>query len=145
MIQFTHREIEKAWRENLSASSRKTPRTNPHRLLLFYAVECGLKAILMRRQQRDCTDASIAGFGHDINRLLDTLGAKGSLRLPAQIRLKDIKIKGSIQQRNLTPDQINQLWRYGHSFEKNSQIRDKDLESTLLKIVEWIKGELRNT
>jgi len=76
VIQFTRREIEKAWRENLSASSSKTPRTNPHRLLLFYAVECGLKAILMRRRQRDCTDASIAEFGHDINRLLDTLGGE---------------------------------------------------------------------
>ncbi|WP_446381744.1 hypothetical protein [Coleofasciculus chthonoplastes] len=145
MIPFTRREIEKAWRENLSASSSKTPRTNPHRLLLFYAVECGLKAILMRRRQRDCTDASIAEFGHDINRLLDTLGVKGSLRLPAHIRLKDIKIQGSPQQRNLTPDQINQLWRYGHSFEKNAQIQDKDLESMLFQIAEWIKGELRNT
>jgi len=143
VIQFTRREIEKAWRENLSASSSKTPRTNPHRLLLFYAVECGLKAILMRRRQRDCTDTSIAQFGHDINRLLDTLGAKGSLRLPAQIRLKDIKIQGSPQQRNLTSDQINQLWRYGHSFEKNAQIQDKDLESTLFQIAEWIKGELK--
>lgn len=65
MIQFTRREIEKAWRENLLASSSKTPRTNPHRLLLFYAVECGLKAILMRRRQRDCTDASIAEFVSD--------------------------------------------------------------------------------
>lgn len=144
MIQFTLREIQKAWRENLSASACKTPRTNPHRLLLFYAVECGLKAILMRRQQKDCTDASIAEFGHDINKLLDALGARGSLRLPTQIRLKDIKIQGSSHQRSLTSEQINQLWRYGHSFQNSSQIQDKDLESTLFQIAEWIKGELRN-
>ena len=82
VIPFTDREIEKAWRENKSASE-KTPRTNAHRLLLFYAVECGLKAILMRRQGKSrsdlCTD--ISECQHHINKLLDCLSAHKDLRL----------------------------------------------------------------
>jgi hypothetical protein len=38
MLIFTDRELQKAWRENKKASE-VTPRQNPHRLLLFYAVE----------------------------------------------------------------------------------------------------------
>ena len=54
-ILFTDREMENAWRENRLASCHQ-PRSNGHRLLLFYAVECGLKAILMRRQKIKRTD-----------------------------------------------------------------------------------------
>jgi hypothetical protein len=49
-IPFTDKEMKKAWGGNLSAS-QTSPRTNAHRLLLFYAVECGLKAVLMARQE----------------------------------------------------------------------------------------------
>jgi len=34
-----------AWRQN-TAASQAEPRTNVHRSLLFYAVECGLKAVI---------------------------------------------------------------------------------------------------
>jgi hypothetical protein len=51
MIPFTDREIQRAWRTNLEASQVPS-RNNAHRLLLFYAVECGLKAIIMKRERR---------------------------------------------------------------------------------------------
>lgn len=49
----------KAWLANLSAyeNSQKTSRTNAHRLLLFYAVECGLKTILMKRKGHKRSDS----------------------------------------------------------------------------------------
>ncbi|MGH2416106.1 MAG: hypothetical protein ACRDEA_20935 [Microcystaceae cyanobacterium] len=91
-IPFTDREVEKAWRENKSASD-KTPRSNAHRLLLFYAVECGLKAILMRRQGKNrsdlCTD--LYECQHDVNKLLDCLSVDKDLS--QKLRKKQIYLQ----------------------------------------------------
>jgi hypothetical protein len=73
-ITFTDREMQRAWRENFSAShNHNRVRTNAHRLLLFYAVECGLKAVLMKRKKVSRTDLypEILKKGHDINGLLE--------------------------------------------------------------------------
>ena len=56
MLPFTRREIEKAWRQNLKVSEVEN-RENPQRLLLFYAVECGLKAVIMKRENLTRTNA----------------------------------------------------------------------------------------
>ena len=142
-IPFTDREIEKAWRENKDASY-KTPRTNAHRLLLFYAVECGLKAILMRRKNKKRTDlcTDISECQHDLNKLLDCLYAGQDLKLPAQLSMKSIKGKNGNDERKFTPGDINQMWRYGGYCEAKD-IADQDLEKKLLEIVNWIDGELK--
>ncbi|MFM6755004.1 MAG: hypothetical protein ACKPJ4_03000, partial [Dolichospermum sp.] len=60
-----------------------------------------------------------------------------------------VKIK---QERQLTPDNINQIWRYGGKFilkkDENkrsgrTKITDEDIEKKLLKIVELIQKELQ--
>ena len=59
-IPFTDRELTRAWRD-LSSVVNSQPigiRQNPHRLLLFYAVECGLKAIWLKRQGRTLFDGA---------------------------------------------------------------------------------------
>ena len=90
-IPFTDREMEKAWRENKSVfdNSNEKQRNNPHRLLLFYAVECGMKATLMRRAGKRRTDLcqEIHECQHDLNKLLDYLGARKDLRLPSQLKM----------------------------------------------------------
>lgn len=141
-IPFTDREMEKAWRENLSAS-HSTQRTNAHRLLLFYAVECGLKAVLMRRQKKIRSDlcAEIAQYQHDVNKLLECLSAKPELKLPEQISMKPIKTGNGYDERKFTPGDINQMWRYGGSCSLKD-VTDQYIESKLLEIVEWIKIEL---
>jgi hypothetical protein len=141
-IPFTDREMEKAWRENKNAS-HKTPRTNAHRLLLFYAVECGLKAILMRRKDKKRTDLckDLAECQHDVNKLLDRLYAGESLKLPSQLRMKPIKGKNGHEERKFTPGDVNQMWRYGGCCEI-AEITDQNLEKKLLEIVQWIDGEL---
>ena len=114
-IPFTNREMEKAWRDNMSASCN-TPRGNAHRLLLFYAVECGLKATLMRRQRKHRTDwcPVISECQHNVNKLLDCLSANGRLRLPAQLSMESIKLNNlNYDERKFTPGEVNQMWRYG--------------------------------
>lgn len=141
-IPFTYREMKKAWRENLSASEN-TQRTNAHRLLLFYAVECGLKAALMKRRKVTRSDlcGEIAAYQHDINKLLICLSAKTDLRLPEQISMKPIKTENGYDERKFTPGDINQMWRYGGSCSL-TDVTDQDIENKLLEIVEWIEREL---
>ena len=112
-IPFTDREIERAWRENkfVYMASVKEQRKNAHRLLLFYAVECGLKAILMRRAGKRRTDlcTNIYEFQHDINKLLDYLGVKGDIRLPSQLSMEKLRINNGYDERKFSAGELNQI------------------------------------
>ncbi len=145
-IPFNRGEMKNAWQQNLAASKSR-PRNNAHRLLLFYAVECGLKAVIMEREKLTRTDQSrgkahrVDDFGHDINHLLD------ELRMGAELRLRHAKINTikslqskKAEERAISPEKINQMWRYGG---KSIGISDEEFEKDLLKINEWIKEEIR--
>ncbi len=152
-VHFSDREMQRAWRNNLQAytkSDNTSPniRTNAHRLLLFYSIECGLKATFMKRQRVTGTEAVATQFkecGHDLNKLLDVLGADRNLKIPSRIIMQGKN--GS--QRVLDSGQINQMWRYGgevtHTQNQQSSLplSDKDLEEQLLEISKWIKEELQ--
>jgi hypothetical protein len=151
-IPFTNREMQRAWRENLIASAAfiQVKRNNAHRLLLFYAIECGLKSVLMKRKSVTCTNHcdEIGEAQHDINKLLDALGAGNQLKLPSQLNMAPIKDKSSKDERKLESGKINQMWRYGGKIEETidrdgTLIKDDaDLEQYLIKISDWIKQEL---
>ena len=138
VIPFTDRELQKAWRENQRAAKVKTI-TNAHRLLLFYSVECGLKAVLLKRQSKDCTDScpELAEVQHDINKLLDKLRAGENLKLPSQLSMNPLKKN---QERKFSCAEINQMWRYGGCCDN---IKDNELEKKLLDILSWIAQELQ--
>jgi hypothetical protein len=155
-VPFTDREMQRAWEDNLKAS-QVVPRSNTHRLLLFYAIECGLKAVLMKRNAANCTNhcTEIGKAQHNLNRLLDALKAGKALKLPSQLKMSNInadkkrKLNSVDQERILDPGQINQAWRYGGKIiammDANNQsidLTDKDLEMYLDKISDWIKREL---
>ncbi|WP_071191324.1 hypothetical protein [Trichormus sp. NMC-1] len=151
-IPFTVKEMKKAWNGNLSAY-QKIPRTNAHRLLLFYAVECGLKAVLMQRQKTNRTDlcTDISECKHNINKLLSKLGAGGSRSLPYEIFIEEIlDTRKNEEERKLNPGQINELWRYGGKViaivnrDGNGKVEanDEDIENKLLEISKWIAKEL---
>jgi hypothetical protein len=144
-IPFTDREIERAWRENkfVYMASAKESRKNAHRLLLFYAVECGLKAMLMRRQRKKRTDlcANIYESQHDINKLLDYLGAKGDIKLPPQLSMEKLRSNSGYDERKFSTGELNQMWRYGGCCFTGAT--DEELETKLLEIVAWIQGELK--
>lgn len=137
MICFTDRELQNACRQNKKAAQVEKL-TNAHRLLLFYAVECGLKAVLLKRQRRDRTDlcTDLTDIQHNINKLLDRLGAGGGLKLPDQLGMKPLKKN---EERKFSCGEINQMWRYGGYCET---IEDSELEKKLLNILNWIEQEL---
>jgi len=140
VVPFTDREMQRAWKDNFQAS-KHTSRSNAHRLLLFYAIECGLKAVLMKRMAVNCTSLcdEISDAKHNINKLLDYLSAGQSLKLPTQLQMASINIKGVQTERKLDAGKINQAWRYGGRL---TQLPDDLMEKHLLKISEWIQQEL---
>jgi hypothetical protein len=57
-VPFTRREMHRGWSNSFQAYEKaeaSPPIQNSHRLLLFYAIECGLKAILMKRRGAELT------------------------------------------------------------------------------------------
>lgn len=139
-IHFSDREMTRAWRNNFQVYHLAQPKNNSHRLLLFYSVECGLKAAKMRRDKINSTLACpeiINKCGHDINKLLDILNVEKNLRIPQRIRMNG--------NRQISVEEINQMWRYGGEAiidNKHHSLTDKDLEICLLKVSKWIEQEL---
>jgi hypothetical protein len=137
LIIFTFRELKTAWRNASQASDVVGGRNNTHRLLLFYAVENGLKAVLLKRESRQDSENMFADVLHDLNKLMDRLRVGADLRLSSDIRLTCLKPD---KQRNAGCGELNQVWRYGA---KAQQPSDIELEAKLSTINEWIRGELQ--
>jgi hypothetical protein len=142
-LPFTNRELTRALRE---LSSVATPaadgaRQNPHRLLLFYAVECGLKAVWLKRQRRTLFEGDdITRTGHDLRQVLKSLHVGSSLSLPESFRLP-AALRGQEQlPRNGKFGDLHQAWRYGGKCEAPT---DHDCEQHLQKMLTWIQGELK--
>lgn len=82
-IPFTRHELTRAWRQlRQTALPLANPsRNNAQRLLLFYAVECGLKAAWLKRNNKTLfAGEDIRQTGHDLTKLLDQLRAGKHLR-----------------------------------------------------------------
>lgn len=142
-IPFTDRELTRAWRE-LSMVAEPLPensRQNPHRLLLFYAVECGLKAVWLKRQSKTLFEgADIQRLGHDLQQVLKDLNVGSNLSLPDSFRLPAASQGSATLTRNGKFGDVHQVWRYGG---KCLAPTDQDCEQQLLKVLNWIHGELK--
>lgn len=142
-LPFTDRELTKAWRE-LSAAAAPTVvnnRKNPHRLLLFYAVECGLKAVWLRRQGRTLFEGDdIKRTGHDLRQVLKELNVGSSFSLAETFRLPEVTRGQTKLPRNGKFSDLHQVWRYGGQCEAPT---DKDCEQQLQDVLDWIQGELQ--
>lgn len=141
-IPFTNRELVRAWRNSLDVS-KSEQRSNPHRLLLFYAIECGLKAAYLKQINKTVIDSDIAQqFSHDINKLCEKLSINSSFMLPQSLRMKDCKVDSKDVTRTCSPAEINQIWRYGGTLDGVEN--DIFLEGKLEKLNEIIEKELTN-
>jgi len=104
-------------------------------LLLFYAVDAGLKAVLMRRM--NVADTNQLGesynFGHDLNQDLDHLRV-GHLKIPSS----NILAKTT---RPVESKRINEVWRYGARLQPQDET---SVVSRLRDIITWIEQEMVN-
>ena len=149
MISFSRRELERAWRTAYSAST-VNPRTNAHRLLLFYAQECGLKAVVLKRRNEDflsqpiMDEYSTKSVEHDLNKLLNILRAGKKLQLPTKLELPALKTRTTANGELKRPceiGQINQAWRYGGVLDTPHD--DQKMELALEDVHKWLEGELK--
>lgn len=144
MISFTLREIQGAWRKHYEACIQKNDQT--HFLLLFYSVECGLKAILLKRRGLSHTDHQevkniLKKNTHNINFFLDSLYAGKHLNLPTNVEMTGILHQGKRQfPRRVSPGKLNEMWRYGGQTKNNAE---PQLKQKLMDIHRWICNELQ--
>lgn len=142
-LPFTDRELKRAWRE-LSAIATPAPgvlRSNPHRLLLFYAVECGLKAVWLKRRNLRLFDReNIERTGHNLRQLLKDLNVGANLQLAENLRLVPVNQNGEQVPRNGDISVLHQAWRYGGEC---TEPTDQECEKQLDEILVWIQGELK--
>ncbi|HFD2079514.1 hypothetical protein NL402_11750 [Serratia marcescens] len=142
-IPFTLRELTNAWRE-ASRVANITPRSNPHKLLLFYAVECGLKAVYLKSKGQDVIDGNIAGnLQHNINKIATLVNLSSAHHIPSDLTLSVCKIKNQDIIRKCGVGELNQVWRYGGKLLDTGGSSDAIVESKLLNMNQWISKELR--
>ncbi|WP_253771577.1 hypothetical protein [Goodfellowiella coeruleoviolacea] len=104
-------------------------------LLLFYAVECGLKSAWLKRQGlRGTSDLPAHLRSHNLREL-----AK-ALRLGAEdmVLFRDCTLHASRPEK-VRHDELHQVWRYGARLESNDQ---KKAVAGLTRLVEWCRSEL---
>ena len=140
-IPFTLRELKGAWRLLWTASSL-TNRSNAHRLLMLYSIECGLKAVLLKRESRSLfAKEDIVDNGHDLNKILKKLRLPFSL--PGNFSLSQVKDNGKtiVLRDNYSVDSLHQAWRYGARL-MNPPIDDSEMEKKLEVLQTIIEKEL---
>lgn len=140
---FTDRELTKAWRELSAVAAQAVVgnRQNPHRLLLFYAVECGLKAAWLKRQGRTLFEGDdIKRTGHNLRQILKDLNVGANLSLSESLRLPEVTRGQTKLPRNGKFSDLHQVWRYGGQCLHPT---DMACEQQLEQVLDWIKGELQ--
>ncbi|WHX30196.1 hypothetical protein [Brevibacillus agri] len=141
MIHAKVHELKKVFRVHyLISKSAKEPHVKfSHKLLLFYAVECGLKVLLLQKIRGSTTEAFMlhrelkdklnGKNGHNIKYILSYLGY-GHFKLPSLSCMN-----GS----SAPPSEYNQIWRYGIEVDFESE---KRIIEELWEIVEWINRRI---
>lgn len=135
MINAKVQELKKMFNLQYAFYKSTKPKNNSQRLLLFYAVECGLKVLILNKIKGHTTESftkhevlkeKLTGNnGHNIKYMLSFLQCNVFL-------LPELKcLNGYCAQ----PKEYNQIWRYGivANLEAENQI-----EKELGKIAEWI-------
>ncbi|NQF16368.1 hypothetical protein HPY31_21020 [Brevibacillus sp. HB1.3] len=110
-----------------------------HKLLLFYAIECGLKVLLLKKIRGNTTEAFMLHSdlkdklngknGHNIKYILNYLGY-GHFFLPNLTCLNGDAA---------SPSEYNQVWRYGIEVDYE---KEKKIIQELLDIVDWINRRI---
>lgn len=127
MLITTRREMERAFRTHCSYHGLNN--SSSHRLLLVYAVECGLKALIM--QDRRVNDTQGLAPDYDISH--DLREGLKLVRAPRVLAIRRTITKQKNPQ-NVFPKELHQAFRYGIHIEDEPGVVDD-----LKKVVAWLK------
>lgn len=133
MISADTRALKNAFRQHYKAAIQDSSPSNF--LLLFYGVECGLKAIYLKqrglRSTSELPDAN--SYGHDL------LGLVKELRLSASVVRCNSQFCLSTTNDTFDIRDAHQVWRYGLKMKDDDQIR---LVQWLKQICAWIQENI---
>ena len=139
MIHVSRKNLDKSYKHLKQESKKNTANGNAKLLLFVYAIECGLKSLLLKRKQIKDTYKFVQNEGenslnHDLRSLLTKLYSRH--RLPENIQFKT----RSSASETVPLSDLHQALRYGGTFsnpeEKNS------IEKKLYRIDSWLQEEL---
>lgn len=106
----------------LSAQRERANNVESAALLLFYAVECGLKAVYMMQNNLKLTDEergnalSARSYGHDIIKLIGALNiSPASIKLSPDIIIDRTTLIGH-------PKILHEAWRYGEKIRNTGAV-----------------------
>ncbi len=120
MIHPTRKEVEKSFKRHRDMLNKFNSKawSKTHYMVLFYTLECGLKAFYMKQNRSTNTNTtdnwknSAASYGHDLNKLL-----------------KDLHLTPSIPKAH-TPNgtqvdvqELHEVWRYGVELKQDDENR----------------------
>jgi hypothetical protein len=139
----TLQNFEVAFKKHYECYKRFTPNEHKRskRLLLVYAVENGLKCILLQQigrgnskelQQHPHYRKYMKHEGHDIRGMLAWAGTGGIFQIKS-LQCKD--------DQNVDSHSLHQLWRYG--LETKDNTLEENVEQTLRQIADWVNDKLR--
>lgn len=143
MIEAKRQELKKSFKVHYSKymeglnSQRETNKTE--KLVLFYAIECGVKALLLKKINKNTTKA----FGEHIiykNKLSGSNGHNIKYILQ-QLDYKSVKLPNIICNNGESArcHEYNQIWRYG--IECDNAI-EKSIEKEMVQIASWLDKRL---
>lgn len=151
LIHAKKRELRKAFEAHHRLyNSKNSTSTLSEKLLLFYAVECGLKYLILDENKKNSTrdfekiretgtgrlvsELLMGTNGHDINRLLNIL--KNRLKIPQlPTKVKDQNGRTISSE----PKDFNQLWRYGIECDYDAE---RKIEDMLVDAIKYIQKQL---
>lgn len=142
MIAVSRRELKSAFGTHYSiyqTIDTSKGKSNSRRLILFYAIECGLKALLLDEVKGHNTSVFFnharykeklnGKKGHNIQYILQEL-RYGPVQLPSIECKRGEKAK---------PEEYNQVWRYGINAQEEEQAK---IEHELQKVATWIRERI---
>ena len=135
MIPANQHELKRAFNQHRNAAAEKTSQISSN-LLLFYAVECGLKSVWLKRNPKISTTDNIPDktlVSHNLDRL-----AK-ELRISSKIIGNAPDFHLSRDGSNLDISKAHEVWRYGVQIKPEDE---KKLVEWLEKICNWIEDNI---
>lgn len=143
MIHVTRKEMENAFDSHRKRYQKNNP-TITDKMVLFYAVESGLKALFMRNHNLERTNTkdqngdSVEKFSHDLNKLLRKIRSFSVYKVPEMSAKDSIRSSKTFQ---ISAKSLHEAWRYGKMYIEACS-EQRCLEE-LDKILQELKYHLR--
>lgn len=133
MKDVTIQQFEKSFSRHYATYKTITPANHSAYVLLFYAVECGLKSLIMKEERvflfsKLSEDAKQCK--HDVKKMLKILGIEASYHLETIKTNRDEVI---------TSGHYNEYFRYGMECKSEELVKERIVIDELQKIADWIK------